>query len=521
MSHKRLLVRGVVFSYGALAAQVIYSFASIPLALSHLSAAEFGMFGVITTVASYLMMAELGMTESFIRHLFECKEAEDHARYGRIFTANALSLGAAAFVVLAAGVLVANVAAPLLEIPLELRREFLLVMLGQTFIAALSMVARVIGVPLIINHRQDLLQISQIGQFTVYYVALHLSFRAGYGIYSMIINQAAGLVWIISYYAIASSRRGYFEHLWSRSLPSKEELVDVWNYSLKAFGVQMGTTILTGLPQLLISSFVGLDAAGKWTVCTRVFGILRQLTFKPFAIALPMLLSFFVRGDTALVARRWQHVSQLVMASSGLAFAVAAANNRRFVELWSGLDTGWDTWMHVNIAFFFLCQVIAGLTCGALGFDKKFGFAGFVPILQTLLVVGGALLLAEKTGSGGIIAFASVSYLLGMSIAGMLYFGKITSQSPIKLFLSSIGRPLVVVPLVLVCSLGIAHWAASAPSYFGLFVSIALSCLIGLPLMGYLGVSSEVRSELFAMALKPIRRFRSKSRLLPSEAADP
>ncbi|MCW1885175.1 hypothetical protein OKA04_10590 [Luteolibacter flavescens] len=517
MNHKRLLVRGVVFSYGALAAQIIYSFASIPLALSHLSTAEFGMFGVITTVTSYLMMAEFGMTESFIRHLFECKEAKDDSRLGRFFTASALSMGVAAFVVLGAGILMANIAAPLLDIPLELRREFMLVMLGQAFIASLNMIARVIGVPLIINHRQDLLQISQIGLFTIYYVALHLSFRAGYGIYSMLINQMAGILWIIAFYTVACQRSGYFKNLWSRSLPTRKEFVDVWNYSLKTFGVQMGVVVVAGLPQLLISSLVGLDAAGKWTVCTRVFGILRQLTFKPFAIALPMLLSFFVRGDTALVARRWAHVSQLVMASSGLAIAVAAANNARFVELWSGLQTGWGPLMHVNIAFFALCQIVAGLTFGPIGFNKKFGFTGFVPVLQVLVVAGGAMLLAGKTGSGGIIAFASLSYLLGMGIAGMIYLGKITSHNPVKLFISSIGRPLLVVPLVLVCSLGIAHLAASLPGYFGLSLSIALSCLVGLPMVGYLGVSSEVRSELFAMALKPIRRFRAKRRMLPAD----
>ena len=88
MTHRKLLTRGVFFSYAALIAQISYSFLSVPLALKHLSTAEFGMWGLVTTIGSFLVMAELGMSESFMRYLFECKDGRDPERYGRLFTAS-------------------------------------------------------------------------------------------------------------------------------------------------------------------------------------------------------------------------------------------------------------------------------------------------------------------------------------------------------------------------------------------------------------------------------------------------
>ncbi len=521
MSYRRLLVRGVLFSYGALAAQIFYSFASIPLALSHLTTAEFGMFGVVTTIGSYLTMAEFGMTESFIRYLFECKDGKDTERYGRLFTASGLALGFVSLLILAGGIVAAMFAAPLLNIPDELSREFMLVMLIQAVIGAIIIASRVFAVPLILHHRQDLSQMGQIGLFTVYYVVLHLSFEAGWGIYSLLANQAVGMLWLTSFNAWMCRRNGYFPRRGTYGLPSRAEWSEVWNYSINNFGIQSGVTILIGLPQLLISSLVGLDAGGLWAVCTRVFGVLKQFAFRPFSIGVPMLLDYFVRGDIPLAVRRWGQASQLVIASSGLVFSVAAANNQRFVALWTGIDSKWGTVMHVNIAFHFFCHAVFGVAYGPIGFSKKFGITALVPIIQAVAVSGAAFLIAGFTDSGGIILINSLGFWLGMIIFGIRHIAKTTGRSSFELFVPAISRPLLVSPIVLGCALLIARWCQPIPGYFGLLVSTSLSCLVGLPIIGYLGVSPEVRDELFATLLKPLRRLYRPQVSTPSEPDAP
>lgn len=507
MSKKKLLTRGVFFSYAALVAQVSYSFLSIPLALSHLSTAEFGLWGLVSTIGSFLMMAELGMTESFMRYLFECKDGKDPERYGRLFTASCLALGLVALVILAVGVVVAFFAAPVLGVPMEMRRDFTWVMLGGSGMAAIIMASKMLGVPLVLHHRQDLAQIAQIGLFAVRLIVIFLAFRAGWGIYSLLAVDVAGAFWILPFNAWMCRRNGYFPKAGILSLPSRAEWSEIRNYSLSAFVIQIGGTILVGLPQLLISSFVGLSAAGLWTVYTRVFNILRDIAFRPFGIAGPMLIDLFVKGKVDRSVHRWSQTSQLVVAAGGLLFAVAAANNARFVLLWTGVGVEWGPWINLCIAVYFLCYVIAGCPYGVIGYSKKFGIARLIPLLQAAVVAAVSYAIASKAGSAGIIVTASAGFLLGMFVFGMRQLGLATGVNPTSLFFSTFARPMAVAPLIAAVAWWISRQTLAVPGYPGLFLSGGLSFLAGLPLMAYLGVSSEVRGELFGMLLKPVRRF--------------
>ncbi len=508
MSHKKLFTRGVFFSYVALVAQISYSFLSVPLALSHLSTAQFGLWGLVSTIGSFLVLAEFGMTESFMRYLFECKDGKDPDRYGRLFTASCLALGLVALVILAGGVIVAFFAAPLLGVPQEMRQDFIWVMLGATGMAALVMATKMLGVPLVLHHRQDLAQIAQIGLFAIRLAVIFLAFRAGWGIYSLLAVEVAGAFWILPFNAWMSRRNGYFPKAGTFALPSRAEWSEIRNYSLSAFAIQIGGTVLTGLPQLLISSYVGLSAAGLWTVYTRVFNILRDIAFRPFGIAVPVLIDLFVKGRVTRSVERWSQTSQLAVAAAGLFFAVAAANNSRFVCLWTGVDSGWGSAMNASIAVYFLCFVAAGCPYGVISFSKSFGVARLVPILQAALVAAISYAIAGVAGSVGIIVTASAGFLLGMLFFGMRQLGLATGENPRKLFFSTFARPLVVAPLIAAAAWWIGHQTVAIPGYPGLFLSGGLSFLVGLPLMGYLGVSSEVRGELFGMLLRPFRRFR-------------
>lgn len=507
MSHKKLLTRGIFFSYAALLAQIAYSFFSIPLALSHLSTEQFGLWGLVSTIGGFLLMAELGLTESFMRYLYECKDGRDPERYGRLFTASCIALGIVALVVLLGGILVAFFAAPWLKIPEVMRRDFTLTMIGAATMGAVSMGSRMLGIPLVLHHRQDLSQISQLVLFLVRFVVLVLAFQAGWGLYSFLAVEAASIFWCLPFNAVACQRNGYYPKAKTLGLPLRSEWSEIRNYSLGAFMIQVGSTLLTGLPQFLISSLAGLHAAGLWTVCTRVFGILRDIAFRPFGIAVPILIDLFVRGEVARSIRRWVHASQLVVAAAGLFFGIAAAHNGRFVQLWAGVGSEWGPAMHLCVATYFLCWVAASCPYGTISFSKEFGIARVVPVLQGLVVAAIAFPISQRFGSGGVILSCATGFLAGMLFFGMRQLGLVTGENPWRLFLSAIARPFAVAPLVFAVAWWIAGRTTAVPGYPGLFLSGGLSFLAGLPLMAYLGVSSEVRGELFGMLLRPFRRF--------------
>ena len=63
MSRIKNLARGLASGYAAMAANVLYTMGSVPLALSYLSKDEFGLWAVVSTIGGYLML---------IDHKLEC-----------------------------------------------------------------------------------------------------------------------------------------------------------------------------------------------------------------------------------------------------------------------------------------------------------------------------------------------------------------------------------------------------------------------------------------------------------------
>lgn len=507
MNKKKLAARGVFFGYAAIGTQMLYSFASIPLALSHLTKAEFGMWSLITTLASYLSMAELGITNAFMRHLFECKDGKDPQRYGRLLTACMLSQLAVALFILLSGIVLAFVAAPLLKIPGELSGTFIKVMLGQVVISAAAMASRIAGGPLYVHHRQDLSQISQIGLFVVWYFALYLAFRSGLGIYSMLVNQAVGFLWVLPYSFYHCRKNGYYPAKGTWGLPGREEWFSVLRYSRDQFIIHIGGLVLMGLPQILISRLLGLEMAATWAVCSRPFAILRQIVTKPFDVTLPMLYDQFDKGEMKRLTKRWVDISQLVIALSGCVFVVAAANNSQFIELWTHGKIHWEQSNNWMLAFYFMVYSAAGVSFGIIGLSKNFGRTKFVPLFQAVGTLALAVPLAKVWGLPGLILGTTIPFVLGMIIFGVRYLATITGQPLAPLAMGGLVRPTLVLPLTITAAWGCTHLAQLLPGYFGFALSSCTGFILALAVTVVFGVSREVGDEIRGMLMRPIRRF--------------
>lgn len=515
MSKRKLLAKGVLFGYGAIGAQMFYSFASIPLALSHLSKAEFGMWSLVTTLVGYLMLTEMGITNAVTRHLLECKEGRDPGKYGRIFTGSVIALGLVALAIAASGILISLFAVRLFPVPEELTTRFIHVMIGQSLLMAINMATQMIGIPLYVHHRQDIGQINQIGLFVVYFVVLHFAFQAGWGIYSMLANQAAGILWGMTFTFISCKRLRFYPRKGTWALPSRDEWRSVWSYSRDVFAVQIGGLILTSIPQLTIARLLGLEAGATWAVATRPFTILRQVVGRPFDVALPVIYDAYIRNDMKAVTTRWAQVTQVVLAVSGVFFAVAAANNTKFLELWTSGRIHWPESNQWFLALYFYAVTMAGMAFGAIGIDKSIGKSRFVSLAQAGVTILLALTLTRVLGVPGLMLALTLPYIPGMIIFGVRYLGSITGFAPGPLAWKALIRPSLGVPFA-----ALAAWACSQmsdwlPSFYGLFLSAASGTLLAMGLMMFIGVTPEVRNQIFSFVWKILGRLHGKR---PAEA---
>jgi O-antigen/teichoic acid export membrane protein len=405
------------------------------------------------------------------------------------------------------GALFAFFAGTWLDVPSDLRPTFAKLMLGQAALSALYQATRMVSSPFYLHHRQDLGNISQMGLFVVYYVVLHIAFAHGMGIYSMLVSQAAGFLWVVPFGYYHCRKHGYYPLKGTWGLPEKDEWLSVWRYSRDQLLIQFAALILMGLPQLLITRFLGLDAAALWAVCTRPFTILRQTFMRPFNVALPMLTDMFVNGNMQGVSKRWGDVTQIVLAISVCGYAVAAANNSLFVSLWTHGKIAWaeaNNWM---TAGYYIAYAAAGLSYGTIGLSKRIGNQRYVPVLQAIITAAMGLTAVRWWGMPGLIAACALPFLFCMTVAGVRYLAGVT-HLPVREF-SSRGflRASVLVPLAVAIAWGASYLQPLLPGYFGLLLSasIGFGCSLGVAIL--IGVDPGVRTELVGMVTRPFRRF--------------
>jgi O-antigen/teichoic acid export membrane protein len=518
MSRKRLLARGVLVGYGALVTQIFYSLASIPLALAHLSPAEFGMFSLIMSVTSYLGLAELGMTNGFNRHLFECKDGRDPERYGRYFVAGLLALGLVSLVVLVLGGTGALLTAPFFKIPENLRNDYQWIMLGMVMVTAANVASRLLCTPLYVHQRHDLIQFSQMCQYGVFYFVLRYGLKSGWGVYALLANQVAAFLWGFSFSVIACLRLGLYPRRGCWALPRRQEWRSIFNYSVGMFTFQLGNKLAGSIPTLLLPRLLGLEAVALMTVCSRPFSILRQFVNKPYEYALPMLCEMYVKEEYKRVAVRWSQISQIILSISLCVFVVAAANNSHFIRLWTSARIGWDPHNDWLIALKFLAASASGAAIGVIGFRKRMTSVRYTPYLEAVLILVNGLWMTHFWGISGMLLASIISPLAGGLFWGIRHLAEITGTSCRSLFMQGMLRPLLLLPPVAFAAWACALLHSLMPGYAGLLLSAGTGTLLCGGLVVAFGVSREVRMEMLQMLMKPLGRLGSKFGKLKAES---
>jgi hypothetical protein len=206
------------------------------------------------------------------------------------------------------------------------------------------------------------------------------------------------------------------------------------------------------------------------------------------------------------VTKRWGEISQLVLALSGTAFAVAAVNNARFVSLWTAGRVHWDDSNHWLFGLYSYVYAAATLAFGSVGLTKSIGSTRFVSLAQALVTAALAVPMSKLWGFTGLMFAATLPFTFGMIHFGIRYLASITGSSYGPLALTGIIRPSMALPIAVLAAWTCAHLSRMVPGYYGLVVSSATGCVLALAAMMFVGVSSQVREEIRSMASRSLKR---------------
>ena len=496
MSRTKLLFRGLGVGYLSLAFSMAYSFLSIPLALKYLGKTEYGLWALVLSITTYLNFSELGMTNSVQRHLIDLKDRRPERQYGAIFLTGGIAFGAIALVSLIVGGAGVHFVAPLFRISGAYETTFEWLLLGSVGLFSLSLGTRILGVPLYVYQRHDLNECANIVLYLIWFFVLWAGLHAGFGVYSLLLSQGVGFLWTCGFNITICTRLSLYPGRLEWSRPSGEMIREIAIYSRDSFMQQVGQQIVTTLPMLLISRWLGLDAAAVWAVATRPFYILQQILGRPFQYGVSMLADLLANKGMKVMMKRWMQLSQLMTAGALALYPVCSVYNGSFLEVWTHGKIAWGGWNDLAYGIYSYLLLALFPWYGIVGINKKFGITSIASLMEAVLLAVLCWAFSKSLGITGFILALTISKLLFGLAPSLAYLHGVFGRQVWTVFWNAQIRPLVAVPFCVASAWIPRNYIHIQPGWGSLIFCMAVSTATSMGCVALFGVTREVRNEL-------------------------
>ncbi len=367
MARLRRLVHSLASGYAVLLANVVFSLAQVPLALSYLTKAEFGLWALAFQLGTYLQLVDFGMSISVSRLLIDYKHEPNAGAYGSIIKTGSLVLIVQGLIVLFGGVAFAFGFSHWLHLPSQLLPTFRLLMSGLCAMLAITLFTKIFAHMLTAHQRFDVINYSQMGLFAINFFVQWLCFYLGFGVFSILWGNAAGWVLTSVVTGAACTQLKLFPAAKHWGKATWDRFREIFTFGKDVFWVALGSQLIIASQTIIVTRSLGLDAAATWSVCTRTYTLVAMLTWRIFDYSSPALSEMIVFKEQA---RLYSRLKSLVIVSASLAVlggVMFAVYNQPFIAIWTKGKIGWaaqttrflgfgSSFQRSCIAFAYLCS---------------------------------------------------------------------------------------------------------------------------------------------------------------------
>lgn len=336
MSRFKRFAHSLASGYVLLGANMLYTLASVPLALHYLGKAEFGLWALATTIGGYLLLVDFGLGASVARILIDHKDAPRGGQYGGMIQTGLLVGLVQGAVILLGGSVLAQFAGQLLDVDEGMRTALKWLLIGQCAALALSSAMRIFGHILSAHQRFDISNYGQAGLMGLGLGIMWAGFARGLGVYSILLAQAITAVLMVVINAVGCLRLGLLPGKGDWGKPTWQAFKGVFAFGNDIFLYSLGGQLINFSQGILLTRWIGLEAVTVWSVCTRVFVLLQQTIYRIFDYSGSAFAEMIVRGERDRLARRFREVVVLSSSLSIAGAAVFAVCNKSFVDIWTG-----------------------------------------------------------------------------------------------------------------------------------------------------------------------------------------
>ena len=516
MSRSKRFVTGLLSSYAAIGVNILYTLASIPLALHYLDKEEFGLWALVTQLAGYLMLLEFGMGGSVARSLSDHKDHMEDGIYGSIMRTGGRVFAIQGVLVAVMGLTLAWFAPPLLDLPARLHQPFAILMAAQAVLSGLRLSLGALGSPLWCHQRLDLSNLSSslslVGNFAVLWIGFHL----GWHVYSLTVSSVVGTILSSFSIYLFCRRLGFYPPREHRGRYDPRLFRELFHFGGGLFLMNLGAQLASASQVIVVSRLLGMDAAATWSVSTKIFSMAQQFVLRVFDSSAGGLAEMVVRKESGQLQKRFRDLVAISAVMAVAASAGIALMNGAFIEFWTSGKVTWAPWNNFLLACLLFTTTITRCHTGLVGISKKIRGMKYIYLIEGLAFVSMSLLLVPQLGLAGLLIAALICNVAITGIYGVsrtsVYFG-----IPKRVVTSWIARPLWILLLtaVLFALTRIPIFANSRP-LFQLFAESVVFCIMLLPALWFVGMTPDLRSEIHGLFAKILEK--AKSILKPARA---
>jgi O-antigen/teichoic acid export membrane protein len=447
MNRRALFARALASGYAAIGANAIYTLLSVPLALAFLPKAEFGLWALVAQVTGYLALIDCGLSGSISRILIDHKDAKSSGTYGAVLQNAALVTVFQGLIAVLIGYCGASGFASLAHVPENLRGTFVDLLRWQCGIFGAGLTVKIFAHILTAHQRQEVLNYAQTLAFGAMYVVQWWGFHAGQGVFSLVLASLAGLAVVTLLTAAAALRAEFLPRPGAWGRPDLAGFRSIFAFGAELFLQVLGWQLLAASQLILISRFLGLEAAAVYAVCSKLFMFAQQAVWKVFDFAVAPLSEMAARDEVGKLRARF---GDLVVLSGSLSVVVAgmiAAVNPAFVAIWTKGQVNWPPGHDWLLAGVFIAYTLNRVHGGLAWVAKNVRQIRYVYFVEGLAFIALAYWATPVWGIAGTLAVSIITDFLVSGTWGTRHSAHLLGLRPVEL-LSCWVRPVLSLTLV-------------------------------------------------------------------------
>ena len=502
MSRSKRFVTGLLASYAGIGVNILYTVASVPLALHYLDKEEFGVWALVTQLAGYLMLLEFGMSGSVARSLSDHKDSIKDGVYGSILRTGARVFAIQGILVFLLGLVVAWFAPTLLGLPSRLHYSFSILMAAQALLSGARLAVGSLASPLWCHQRLDLSALASSGSIVASFVVLWVCFHLSWHLYSLTIATAAGFIVSLAVTAYSCHRLGFYPPREYRGRFDPILFRELLHFGGGLFLMNLGAQLASASQVIVVSRLLGIESAAVWSIATKIFNLAQQFVAKIFDSSAGALAEMVVREETGRLQERFRDLISISAVLAVAASGAIALTNEAFIEVWTSGRVTWDPWNDILLACVLFSTTITRCHTCLVGISKQIRGMKYVNLFEGVAFVILSVFFGRWIGFSGLL-FAALICNVGITGSYGVYrtagYFRLAKLQVIGWILRPTGILLVTAGLFSITRLDFVARLNATPR---LCIGAATFCIALAPAIWFFGMSAGLRSELKGLLAK-------------------